>query len=335
MTATAALAPDRERDADDPPGLESVVLHGHRRVFLRRGSGPAVLLLHGIGSTLHTWDPVIDALAADHTVIAPDLLGHGGSAKPRGDYSLGGFACGARDLLSHLGIDRVTVVGHSLGGGIAGQFAYVFPERCERLVLVASGGLGREVNFLLRSLTLPLAELTLPVTTPLFDTGPVRLGLRTAGRALAALGATSAADVDEMLTVGMGLHDLGARRAFLRTLRSVVDVRGQVVSMLDRIYLAEAMPLLVLWGEQDTVIPVEHAWRLRDALPAARVATLAGAGHFPHREDPAWFLAQLRAFLSDTQPAPFDPQVWRELLRRGRPASAAALADRVEASMPG
>src|SRR4051794_18381372 len=122
---------------------EEIVLHGHRVRFHRSGEGPLLVLLHGIASTADTWSPVVAGLAARHTVIAPDLLGHGQSAKPRGDYSLGAYASGVRDLIAALGHDRGTVLGHSLGGGIAMQFAYQYPERVERLVLISSGGRGR------------------------------------------------------------------------------------------------------------------------------------------------------------------------------------------------
>src|ERR687890_2117193 len=145
---------------------EEIVLHGHAVRFHRAGSGPLVVLLHGIASTADTWAPVAAALAERHTVLAPDLLGHGASAKPRGDYSLGAYASGVRDMLAALGHDRVTIVGHSLGGGVAMQFAYQFPERTERLVLVSSGGLGREVSVLLRAAALPGAELVLPFLVP-------------------------------------------------------------------------------------------------------------------------------------------------------------------------
>ena len=126
--------------------VQFLTLHGHRRAYVKAGQGPALLLLHGLGCDHTTWEPVIDALARRYTVIAPDLLGHGVSDKPRADYSVGGYANGMRDLLTVLGIDKVTVVGHSFGGGVAMQFAYQFPERTERLILVASGGLGPEVS---------------------------------------------------------------------------------------------------------------------------------------------------------------------------------------------
>src|SRR3954454_11891864 len=132
-----------------------IELHGHRVCFRLEGEGPVVVLIHGITGRSAQWEPAIEHLARHHTVLAPDLLGHGESAKPRGDYSLGAYAAGVRDLVAALGHDRATVVGHSLGGGIAMQFAYQFPERVERLVLIASGGLGREVHPILRAATLP------------------------------------------------------------------------------------------------------------------------------------------------------------------------------------
>src|SRR5687768_282422 len=142
-----------------------MTLHGHRVSYRRGGSGPALLLLHGITNSSQTWEGVAPRLVERFTLIAPDLLGHGESATPRGDYSLGAHASGARDVMTALGIERATVVGHSLGGGIAMQFAYQFPERCERLVLVSSGGLGREVHLLLRAAALPGADYVLPFLT--------------------------------------------------------------------------------------------------------------------------------------------------------------------------
>src|ERR671921_2822139 len=120
--------------------VQYATIHGHRRAFVRAGRGPAVLLLHGLGCDHTTWEPVIDALARRYTVIAPDLLGHGLSDKPRADYSVGGYANGMRDLLTVLGIDTATVVGHSFGGGVAMQFGYQYPERTERLRLVGPRG---------------------------------------------------------------------------------------------------------------------------------------------------------------------------------------------------
>ncbi|HET8674028.1 MAG TPA: alpha/beta fold hydrolase, partial [Thermoleophilaceae bacterium] len=149
---------------------EEIELHGHRVSYRVAGEGPLILLIHGIAGRSEQWLDSMAILAHEHTVLAPDLLGHGHSAKPRGDYSLGAYAAGLRDLMIALGHDKATVVGHSLGGGIALQFAYQFPERTERLALVSSGGLGREVHLLLRAATLPGAEFVLP----LISNGAVR-----------------------------------------------------------------------------------------------------------------------------------------------------------------
>src|ERR1700712_2447279 len=160
------------KPAEPPPNLvegalmpalsEVVSLHGHELRYLAAGSGPAILFVHGLMSSSGTWSNQIERLGAGHRVIAPDLFGHGASAKPAGDYSLGAHAATLRDLLDALAVPSATVVGHSLGGGIALQFAYLFPDRIDRLVLVSSGGLGRELNPLLRAATLPGSELVLP-----------------------------------------------------------------------------------------------------------------------------------------------------------------------------
>src|SRR5215210_4823079 len=231
-----------------------LTLHGHRVRYLHAGSGPAVVLIHGITSTADTWAPAMRGLSRDHTVIAPDLLGHGASAKPRGDYSLGAFASGVRDLLAGLGHDRVTVVGHSLGGGVAMQFAYQFPERTERLALVSSGGLGREVNLLLRAAALPGAELVLPLLVP----GWLGAAVGRIGWAGSRLGLRPRLDLGEMLRGFLSLNDAEARAAFLHSLRAVVEPGGQRVSGHDRLYLAAHLPTLLVWGERDPVIPAAH-----------------------------------------------------------------------------
>ena len=293
---------------------ESRVVHGHRRAFLRAGSGPAILLIHGIGNNAQTWSSVIGPLAEHSTVIAPDLLGHGDSDKPRGDYSIAGYANGMRDLLSVLDVERVTVVGHSLGGGVALQFAYQFPERCQRIVLVGSGGLGSELSATLRAATLPGAELVLTGLAGV--SGPLRAGLRAVEGFGRLAGWTQARDLAQAGEALLALRDIEARRAFLRTLRSSVDARGQTVSALDRLYLANAIPLLVIWGSRDPIVPISHADAVRELVPTARVEVFDGAGHWPHVDDPGRFCRVLSEFLRDTEPAAHDRDSWRALLAR-------------------
>jgi len=298
-----------------PVEIEHVVIHGYRRAFRRCGSGPALLLLHGIGDSSEAWAPLMPVLGERFTVIAPDLLGHGASDKPRADYSVAAYANGVRDLLDVLGIERATVVGHSLGGGVAAQACYQYPHRFERLVLVSTGGVAREVAPALRLLSAPYAELTLPVTR-LPGARLVARGLaEVAKRTPLALGR----DADELLRVFDGLPTGPARKSFTRTLRSVVDWRGQLVTMLDRCYLAEDLPTLLVWGERDGVIPVAHGRLAHEAMPASRLEVFAGAGHFPHHAEPERFVALLTAFVDETAPARFDADRWVARLRDGRP----------------
>jgi pimeloyl-ACP methyl ester carboxylesterase len=277
-----------------------------------------MLLIHGIGDSSETWRDIIPWLARDFTVIAPDLLGHGRSDKPRADYSVAGYANAMRDLLSVLGIERVTVVGHSLGGGVAMQFAYQYPERCERLVLVSSGGVSQEVHPLLRLGSAPGAELVLPL-----------LSLRVARvcgwglfRWMELLNTDLGRDAEDWMRVFDALPDATARRAFVRTLRAVVDVRGQVITMLDRCYLTRGMPTLLVWGGRDGVIPYHHAEVAHAAMPGSRLEVFHQAGHFPHHADMNRFLSVLKDFVAVTQPASYCPEEWRDLLRRGRPQPA-------------
>jgi pimeloyl-ACP methyl ester carboxylesterase len=274
-------------------------IHGYRRAFIRVGQGPALLLIHGIGDSSSTWEHLLPFLALDHTVIAPDLLGHGASDKPRADYSVAAYANGMRDLLSVLGVDRATVIGHSLGGGVAMQFAYQYPERCERLVLVSTGGVSREVHPVLRLASLPDADLLLP----LVSYNLTRLVVRGAFGAFQRLNTDLGRDAADFLRVFDTLPDATARSAFVRTLRAVVDPRGQVITMLDRCYLTRGMPTLLVWGAHDAIIPYSHARLVHAAMPGSRLETFENAGHFPHHAEPARFLAVLREFLATTSPA--------------------------------
>ena len=297
------------------PELEEVALHGHRVGFLRAGEGPLIVLVHGITSSSEIWRSVIRRLARDYTVVAPDLLGHGRSAKPRGDYSLGAYASGIRDLLGVLGYERGTAVGHSLGGGIAMQFAYQFPEYCERLVLISSGGLGRQVHPLLRAATLPGAEVVLPIIT---HDAALRTG-EAVGAAIGRLGLRFGPDVAEFARGYASLADADSRRAFLHSLRAVIDAGGQRVSALDRLYLAELMPLLVIWGRDDPIIPVGHGRYAHALVPGSELVEVEGAGHFPMLDDPDRIADELAAFVERTEPYRWDMEEMREVLRAGPP----------------
>jgi pimeloyl-ACP methyl ester carboxylesterase len=302
-----------ETSTGDRIPLQEVALHGHQVGFRIAGDGPLIVLIHGITSTSDVWLAAMARLAESYTVVAPDLLGHGRSAKPRGDYSLGAYASGARDLLGVLGFEHGTVVGHSLGGGIALQFAYQFPEYTERLVLVSSGGLGKEVHPLLRAAALPGAEFVLPLI--------IRDWMAGAGAAvggfLGRLGLSAGPDLAEAARGYASLADRGAREAFLHTLRAVIDLEGQRVSATDRLYLAESVPTLLIWGTHDPIIPIEHARVAQARIPESRLVEMDGAGHWPQLEDPDRFVAELAEFVETTEPHLFDLDRMREMLRRG------------------
>ena len=293
--------------------VQYLTIHGHRRAFVKTGSGPALLLLHGLGCDHTTWLPVVAALSRRYTVIAPDLLGHGLSDKPRADYSVGGYANGMRDLLTVLGIDKVTVVGHSFGGGVAMQFAYQFPERTERLVLVAPGGLGREVTPAVRAIALPgfgpaLRMATRPV---------VRHAAMAWLRAMSRSRMPRTCDLDEVATIVDSLKDPRSRAAIRHVVSHVVDWRGQVVTMTDRAYLTAAMPMCVIWGSDDAVIPVRHAAVAAQVAPSATVEVIPHAGHFPHKDHPQEFVQILNDFVRGTKPATYSRSRWRKLLETG------------------
>jgi pimeloyl-ACP methyl ester carboxylesterase len=290
--------------------LRELSLHGHRVSYRAAGAGELIVLVHGITSDSGVWCRVMPGLARGHSVLAPDLAGHGRSDKPRGDYSLGAHASNLRDLMISLGHERATLVGHSLGGGIAMQFAYQFPEMCERLVLVDSGGLGREVSLLLRAATLPGAELVLPLIAA---TRVVGLGARVGG-ALDRVGLRLGTDLEQMARGHNTLADSESRAAFLHTLRSVVEPGGQRVDATDRLYLAEQLPFLLMWGERDSIIPVSHGRAAEKALPGSRLAVLSRSGHFPMLDEPERFLEVLSDFIDSTEPADVDPELWRSRL---------------------
>jgi pimeloyl-ACP methyl ester carboxylesterase len=291
----------------EPRELE---LYGHRVSYRTAGSGPALLLLHGIANSSETWERVAPLLSERFTLIAPDLMGHGQSATPRGDYSLGAHASGARDIATALGHERMTVLGHSLGGGIAMQFAYQFPERVERMVLVSSGGLGREVHWLLRAASLPAADYVLPALTSRRVLG---LGRDISGL-LGRVGLRPGGDLEVLGRGFESLDNTGSRQAFLHTVRAVIEPGGQRVSAQSRLAVAATLPTLIVWGERDSIIPVEHGAAAHAAMPTSQFEVFDRAGHMPHDDDPYRFAKVLTDFCDTTEPARLTADHWRPLL---------------------
>lgn len=288
---------------------QTVTLHGHSISYVQKGAGPVLLLIHGIAGSLETWQSVIDPLARNATVLAVDLPGHGASSPGGGDYSLGSLAAGLRDLLVALGHERATIVGHSLGGGIAMQFSYQFPEMTERLVLVSSGGLGLEVNAALRAAALPGANLFVSVTAE-----ATRRVSGLVGRLIGGTGVSSPG-LEELIRSYASLADSDRRAAFLATVRSVVGLTGQTVGAGDRLYLAQDLPVLLVWGANDPIIPVEHGRAAHELLPDSTLVVFDGVRHFPHVEAPERFVVALEEFCAAAEPMVFDAERWRARMR--------------------
>jgi pimeloyl-ACP methyl ester carboxylesterase len=286
-------------DVGDDFALRHLTINGQRVAYRLAGAGPAIVLIHGVASSSATWRRVGPRLARHHTVLAVDLLGHGESSKPRGDYSLGAQASSIRDLMVALDLERATFVGHSLGGGIAMQLAYQFPERCQRLVLVASGGLGKEVTPFLRAVALPGAEYVMPL---LLHARP-RAALISLGHHLRRFGLRFDDATSEMWQGYSSLTTAEGRLAFIATVREVIDLAGQRVSANDKLYLAAAIPTLIVWGDRDAMIPVAHAHVAHQAIPGSRLEILNGSGHFLPMQDGDRLAALIADFVATTAAA--------------------------------
>jgi pimeloyl-ACP methyl ester carboxylesterase len=309
MTALTPEAADLE--------VREASLHGQKVCYRMAGEGPVIVLIHGITSSSAVWVELMGDLAeAGYKVIAPDLFGHGASAKPKGDYSLGAHASGVRDLLGLLGVESATVVGHSLGGGIALQAAYQFPEYVDRLVLISSGGLGREVSPLLRAATLPGSELVMPL---IVNHRAVRAGEAVSGF-LERFGLRTGSHLQEMARGYASLVDHDARLAFINTLRAVIDTGGQKVSAVDRLYLAERMPMLIIWGDRDPIIPIEHGRRAHEEIPHSSMVEIPNARHWPQLDQPRLVCKEMTEFISSTEPFEYDVEFMRQQLQHGPPA---------------
>jgi pimeloyl-ACP methyl ester carboxylesterase len=290
-------------------------LHGHRTIYRIAGDGPAVVLIHGMLNSSRHWEQVALQLSDRYTVVAPDLIGHGDSGGVRGDYSLGAHAASIRDLLTAIGIERASVVGHSLGGGVAMQFFYQFPQRVQRLALISSGGLGQKVSPMLRGAALPGAAALLWLgTQPRLHRALWRWGEALERREIG-LGEYLKATARAMRP----LDHPGARRAFLQTLRSVIDARGQKVSARDRLHLLDPIPTLIVWGERDHTIPLGHGRAAHAEVPHSRFVTLPRAAHFPHIEDPDGLAAALAEWLDSTEPGSIDDEEWGSIVAARSP----------------
>jgi pimeloyl-ACP methyl ester carboxylesterase len=317
------------------PEKRVVRLHGHR-IVCRVGGGepraerPVLFLIHGVAGSSATWDAVLPALVDRYTVVAVDLLGHGESDKPGHDYSLGAYANMVRDVMIAFGIDRATIVGHSFGGGVAMQFAYQHPSRCERLVLESSGGLGPEISWIFRALSLPAIEYLMPLIFPSF----ARVAGDVVGNGMHRLG-VRAPNLAHSWRAYAELTKAENRPVFLNTLRSVINRRGQTVSAHDRLYLTAWVPTLIVWGRCDRILPVEHATAAHEAIASSQLVIFERVGHFPHAEEPEKFVDSLTEFVDTTAPMHLDEPQWRAALTTGPPARPLARPRDQDPAIPG
>jgi pimeloyl-ACP methyl ester carboxylesterase len=280
------------------PDREVVTIHGRELAYIAYpGFGTPLVMLHGVGSSAAGWDvPARTLSERGIPVISIDMPGHGASAKGPGDYSLGSMASSVRDLLDHLGIDSAVIVGHSLGGGVALQFHYQYPRYVAGLILVASGGLGRDTNLILRLFAMPGSGVVLGAglnqqTMAMLES--VRSKVRRWGRRPNFF-------PDQVMDRIDRLSDPVERHSFLATLRSVVDHTGQRVSALEKLHLSNSVPVLIVWGRRDSILPLAHGERAHEMLEASTLVVFDDAGHEPHRKDPARFAETLDSWLNDS-----------------------------------
>jgi len=268
--------------------LQDLRVDGRRYCVADTGKGPVVVLLHGLGGSIYDWRHLMAPLAADHRVIAIDLLGSGESELPDGeDYSIAAQARRIRGLLDAMGVDRATLIGNSYGGGIALRVAQDWPERVERLVLLNSVCYAEHIPAYVYWARAPFAAC-IAETMPLGNATRV------------ALGAISNADhtIDILSEPELDMYNAemrkpGRRTAMIGVLRSIVPPdTTEFVARLGRI---EA-PALLIWGKGDPTVPVELGRRLEKDLPNAKLVEIE-AGHVPNQEKPELVLPLIREFL--------------------------------------
>ena len=295
--------------------MQKTTLHGRELAYREAGAGegkPTLLLIHGMAGSSGTWREMIPRLESSYHILAPDLPGHGESSLDFDDYSLGAMASALRDLLVVKGVRRCTVIGHSLGGGVALQFVYQYPDFCERIALIGSGGLGKEVNWILRLLAVPGAELLL--------TGAAAPFLVSAGaspRGFLTGKGVRAVSLEEPWAAYESLGKPGHRRTFFKTPRALAANKGPAVSANNRLHLAGQLPFQLIWGDRDPIIPVSHGHATHDAIPGSRLAIVEGTGHYPHVEDPAAVERIITEFMESTEPGHIDHDTLSTLVTAG------------------
>jgi pimeloyl-ACP methyl ester carboxylesterase len=247
-----------------------------------------LVLLHGLNDSYLSWKRVAPALAVDRRVLMPDLPGYGLSDRPNASYALQWHAQVMAKWLEAVGLEKVDIVGHSFGGGVAQVMLLECPTRIRRLVLVASGGLGREVTAALR-----LASL--PHVVELFGQRFMALGTR-----VALHGHRAGFSKQEVRELSAMNRRPGSARAFARTVRDVIDLCGQRRTFFQRAHqIAELPPIAVCWGDRDAIIPAAQGRAFAESVEGVVLRQFEGCGHYLHNEQPGAFARIVREFLDD------------------------------------
>lgn len=269
----------------------TVEVHGTELHWLQLGiksSAPPVILLHGLNDCSQTWLHIAEVLAQDRQVLVPDLPGHGFSSRPDASYTLDWYARIISEWLKSLDIMQTDIVGHSFGGGIAQVMLLHCRERIRRLILVSSGGLGREISFFMRLASVPV--LVERLGQPFMGIGTmIALHLARDGRKSSDIAILSRMNSRQ-----------GSARAFSRTVRDIINWRGQRRVYSDRVHeVSDLPPILLLWGKRDSIIPARHATHFTSRVSNVRMFVFDNCGHYPHFQKPDLFLTKVLEFLND------------------------------------
>lgn len=250
------------------------------------GNGPAIVLIHGFGAAIDWWDEIALALAVDHRVIRVDLIGHGGTAAPASGYSIERQGALVAAILDRLGVDRVTVIGHSMGGEVATALAEIKPARIERMILIDSPPTpGTTFTIMAEALFTPVIGELL---THFQSEEAIRRGLAQGFAPGFPVPEKFVADIRQLTyTAFRTAHDDSV------AYRSAKPLNERIAA------LQLLPPLLALSGTLDAIVPPEHV-KFYERVPGAKVAIIAGAGHSPMVEMPAKTLELIRDFLAST-----------------------------------
>ncbi|MBI2847463.1 MAG: alpha/beta fold hydrolase [Chloroflexi bacterium] len=263
---------------------------GLKTRFLVGGKGKPVVLIHGLGTSSLSWRENLTSIGKEYRFYALDLPGHGDSEALNGQYTLSFVARFLLDFFDSQGLGKVALAGSSMGGLLALNFALSFPERVEKLVLVDSAGLGRELAFFLRFLSIPMVG-------EIFDTRSKRQLRALLRRILYDHRFITEELVNELY---VSRNSPAKKKAMLRTLRAGVNLWGQRREIILVHRLPELrVPTLIVWGANDCLIPVSHGMEARRLIRDSKLVVFDQCGHWPQMEKAEKFNKTVYNFLGE------------------------------------